>query len=69
MQWTIKWFDYKTGRSLQDVHITEAGFIAAARGMLRNPSMRFESAVLPNGTLVKDEGALRALVAASTVGR
>jgi hypothetical protein len=47
---------------------TESAFIGAAEDLLRNVWEGFVSA-LPDGTIVRDEPALRALIAASTVGR
>ena len=48
---------------------TEVAFIGAAEDLLRNAWRGFVSATLPDGTIVRDEPALRALIAASAVGR
>jgi hypothetical protein len=65
MEWTLNTYNRRTDRDGQDKFTTEAAFVAAVQDLLRDLWKGFDSAILPNGTVVKDLGALRALVAAS----
>jgi hypothetical protein len=67
MEWTLRTYNRRTDRDGQDKFTTEAAFIAAVQDLFRDLWKGFDSAILPNGTVVKDLGALRALVAASPV--
>jgi hypothetical protein len=69
MEWVIESYDRGTDRDREKRFTTEVAFIRAAEDLLRNGSRAFVSATLPNGTIVRDEPALRALIAASAVRR
>ena len=69
MEWVIESYDRKTDRDGENRFTTESAFIGAAEDLLRNVRTGFVSATLPDGTIVRDERALRVLIAASTVGR
>jgi hypothetical protein len=65
MEWIINSYNRRTDRDSQRRFTTEAAFIAAGQDLLRDVWKGFDSAILPDGTVVKDVGALRALIAAS----
>jgi hypothetical protein len=69
MEWIINSYDRRTDRDGQNRFTTEADFIMAAKDLLFDVWRGFESAILPDGTLVKGEGALRALLAAKPAAR
>jgi hypothetical protein len=69
MEWIINSYNQRTDRDGQNRYTTEAAFIMAAEDLLRDVWAGFDSAILPDGTKVKGEGALRALIAASPVAR
>jgi hypothetical protein len=70
MEWVIESYDRRTDRDGQNRFTTEdAAFIKAGEELLRNGRRGFVSATLPDGTIVRDEPALRALIATSVVGR
>ena len=69
MEWVIESYDRRTDRDAEHSFATESAFIRAAEDLLPNVWRGFVSATLPDGTIVRDERALRALIAASTVGR
>ena len=69
MEWIIESYDRRTDRDGESRFTTEAAFIRAGEDLLRNGGRGFVTATLPDGTIVRDERALRALIAASTVGR
>jgi len=69
MEWIIESYDRRTDRDGENRFTTESAFISAAEDLLRNVGKGFESATLPDGTIVRDEGALRAVIAASAVAR
>ena len=69
MEWVIESYDRRTDRDGQNLFTTEDAFIKAGEDLLRNGGRGFVSATLPDGTIVRDERALRALIAASAVGR
>ena len=64
MEWIINSYDQRTDQDGQHRFATEADFIKAAKGLLRDSLNGFESAILPDGTMIKDEVALRAIIAA-----
>ena len=67
MEWVIESYDRRTDRDAEHSFATESAFISAAGDLLLATSGRgFVSATLPDGTIVRDERALRALIAAST---
>ena len=68
MEWIIESYDRRTDRDDDNRFATESAFISAAEDLLRNVRKGFVSATLPDGTIVRDERALRALIAASAVG-
>jgi hypothetical protein len=68
MEWVIESYDRRTDRDGENRFTTEVAFIGAAEDLLRNAWRGFVSATLPDGTIVRDERALRALIAASAVG-
>ena len=68
MEWVIESYDRRTDRDGENRFTTESAFISAAEDLLRNVRKGFVSATLPDGTIVPDERALRALIAASAVG-
>ena len=69
MEWVIESYDRRTDRDGENRFTTEAAFIRAGEDLLRNAGRGFVSATLPDGTMVRDERALRAVIAASAVGR
>jgi hypothetical protein len=69
MEWVIESYDRRTDRDGEHTFTTEAAFISASEDLLRNGEKGFVSATLPDGTIVRDERALRVLIATSTVGR
>ena len=69
MEWVIESYDRRTDRDGQNRFTTEDAFIKAGEDLLRNGGRGFVSATLPDGTIVRDERALRALIASSAVGR
>ena len=68
MEWVIESYDRRTDRDAEHSFATESAFISAAEDLLRNVWEGFVSATLPDGTIVRDERALRALIAASSMG-
>ena len=68
MEWVIESYDRRTDRDGESF-TTEVAFARAGEDLLRNGGRWFVSATLPDGTIVRDEPALRALIAASAVGR
>jgi hypothetical protein len=69
MEWVIESYDRRTDRDAEHRFATESAFIRAGEDLLRNGGRGFVSATLPDGTIVRDEQALRALIAASAVAR
>jgi hypothetical protein len=69
MEWIINSYDRRTDRDAENRFDTETAFISAADELLHNKWTGFVSATLPDGTIVRDERALRALIAASATGR
>jgi hypothetical protein len=69
MEWIIESYDRGTDRDGENRFTAESAFINAAEDLLRNDRKGFVSATLPDGTMVRDERALRALIAARLVGR
>jgi hypothetical protein len=69
MEWIIESYDRRTDRDGEKRFNTEVAFIRAAEDLLRNVWRGFVSATLQDGTIVRDERALRALIAASAIGR
>ena len=69
MEWVIESYDRRTDRDGENRFTTEVAFIRACEDLLRNAWRGFVSATLPDGTIVRDERALRALIAAGAVGR
>ena len=69
MEWVIESYDRRTDRDGEHTFTTEAAFIRASENLLRNGEKGFVSATLPDGTIVRDERALRVLIATSTGGR
>jgi hypothetical protein len=65
MEWIINSYDRRTDRDGQSRFTTEAAFIAAGQDLLRDARRGFVSAILPDGTVVKDIGSLRAMIDAS----
>jgi hypothetical protein len=63
MQWVIESYDRSTDRDVREPLATEVAFIRAGEELLRNDRRGFVSATLPDGTIVRDERALRALIA------
>ena len=61
MEWVIESYDRGTDRDGENRFATEVAFIEAGEDLLRNNRRGFVSATLPDGTIVRDEGALRAL--------
>jgi hypothetical protein len=68
MEWIIRSYDRRTDRDQENRFATEAEFISAADELLHNKMTGFESATLPDGTIVRDERAVRALIEASATG-
>jgi hypothetical protein len=69
MEWILESYDRRTDRDAENRFTTEAAFIKAGEDLLRNGGRGFVSATLPDGTSVRDEQALRGLIAKSVVGR
>jgi hypothetical protein len=69
MEWVIESYDRRTDRDGENRFTTEVAFIRAGEDLLRNAGRGFVSATLPDGTIVRDERALRALIATSAVER
>jgi hypothetical protein len=69
MEWVIESYDRRTDRDVREPLATEVAFIRAGEDLLRNDRRGFVSATLPDGTIVRDVGALRALIAERVVGR
>ena len=69
MEWVIESYDRRTDRDGENRFATEVAFIEAGEDLLRNNGRGFVSATLPDGTIVRGEGALRALIADRAVGR
>jgi hypothetical protein len=69
MEWIIESYDRGTDRDGENRFTTEGTFISAAEDLLRDLRKGFVSATLPDGTMVRDERALRTLIAARAVGR
>ena len=69
MEWIIESYDRRTDRDGENRFTTKVAFMRAGEDLLRNGGRRFVSATLPDGTIVRDEPALRALIAASAVRR
>lgn len=65
MEWVLNSYDRRTDRDGQNWFTTEAAFLAAGQDLLSNAWRGFDSAILPDGTVVKEVGALRAIIAAS----
>ena len=68
MEWVIESYDRRTDQDGENRFTTEVAFTRAGEDLLRNGRRGFVSATLPDGTIVRDERALRALIAASSVG-
>ena len=69
MEWVIESYDRRTDRDGENRFTTEDAFIRAGEDLLRDAWRGFVSATLPDGTIVRDEARLRALIAASAVSR
>lgn len=69
MEWVIESYDRRTDRDGENRFTTEVAFLSASEDLLRNVGRGFVSATLPDGTIVRDEPALRASIAASVVPR
>ena len=69
MEWVIESYDRRTDQDGENRFTTEVAFIRAGEDLLRNNRRGFVSATLPDGTIVRDERALRALIAERVVGR
>jgi hypothetical protein len=69
MEWVVESYDRRTDRDGEHSFTTESAFVSAAEELLRNGGRGFVSATLPDGTIVRDEPALRALIAESAVSR
>jgi len=69
MEWIIESYDRRTDRDGENRFTTEVAFIRAGEDLLRNDRRGFVSATLPDGTIVRDEQALRALIGERVVGR
>jgi hypothetical protein len=67
MEWIIESYDRRTDRDGENRFTTEVAFIKASEDLLNNVGRGFVSTTLPDGTIVRGEPALRALVAASGV--
>jgi len=65
MEWVINSYDRRTDRDRQNRFTTETAFVAAGQDLLRDVRKGFVSAILPDGTELKDARALRAIIAAS----
>ena len=69
MEWIIESYNRKTDQDGENRYGTESAFFSAAEELLRSILQGFERATLPDGTIVRDERALRALIAARAVSR
>jgi hypothetical protein len=69
MEWIINSYDQRTDQDGEHRYTTEAAFMMAADHLLHDVSKGFESAVLPNGTVIKGEDALRAFIATKPAAR
>ena len=69
MEWVIESYDRRTDRDGENRFATEVAFVRAGEDLLRNADRGFVSATLPDGTIIRDERTLRALIATSAVGR
>jgi hypothetical protein len=69
MEWIIEGYNRRTDRDGENRFTTQDAVIKAGEGLLRNGRRGFVSATLADGTMVRDERALRAVIAASAVGR
>ena len=69
MEWVIESYDRRTDRDGENRFTTEVAFTRAGEDLLRNGGRGSVSATLPDGTIIRDEPALRALIAASAGGR
>ena len=69
MEWVIESYDRRTDRDAENRFDTEVAFIKAGEDLLRDAWRGLVAATLPDGTILRDEPALRALIAASAVGR
>jgi hypothetical protein len=69
MEWVIESYDRRADRDGEHTYTMEAAFIRASEDLLRNASRGFVSATLPDGTILRDEPALRALIAERAVSR
>jgi len=67
MEWIIRSYDRRTDRDGENRFTSENAFKRAAEDLLGDVSRGFVSASLPDGTLIGDERALRALIGASAV--
>ena len=67
MEWILNSYDRRTDRDGQNRFTTETAFIAAGQDLLRDVWRGFVSAILPDGTEIKDVGGFRAMIAASPV--
>jgi hypothetical protein len=67
MDWIIQSKDELIGRVGENHHITEPGFLALLRGVLRDPQKQFISATLSDGTAL-DEATTKKLAGIVTVG-
>jgi hypothetical protein len=65
MEWVINSYDRRTDRDGQNRFTTEDAFVAAGQDLLHDVRRGFVSAILADGTEVRDVGALRAIVGAS----
>jgi hypothetical protein len=68
MEWVIESYDRRTDRDGENRFATEVAFVRAGEALLRNAGRGFVSATLPDGTIIRDERTLRALMATSAVG-
>jgi hypothetical protein len=69
MEWVIESYDRRTDRDGENRFTTEVAFIRRVRTYSATAEGGLCPATLPDGTIVRDESALRALIAASAVGR
>jgi hypothetical protein len=69
MEWIIESYDRRTDRDGEHSFTSESAFIRAGEDLLCNAWRGFVSATLPDGTIVSDERALRALIAESAISR
>jgi len=62
MEWIIESYDRKTDRDSENRFTSESAFLSAAEELLRSIWRGFVSATLPDGTIIRDDRALRALI-------